>query len=40
MKNFFKAMNNTPGLMYLKQKFTKISKAKIKEGILASPQIR
>ena len=40
MKNFVKAMDNSPGFMYLKQKFPKISDAKIKEGIFVGPQIR
>ncbi|GFU98028.1 uncharacterized protein TNCV_233051 [Trichonephila clavipes] len=36
MKNFVKAMGNTPGFMFLKQKF----EAKIKEGMFVGPQIR
>jgi hypothetical protein len=41
MKNFVKAMDeNGTGFMYLKHKFPRLSDAKIKEGILAGPQIR
>ncbi|UYV79148.1 hypothetical protein LAZ67_17001251 [Cordylochernes scorpioides] len=41
MKNFVKAMDrNASGFAYLKQKFSSISEAKIKEGILVGPQIR
>ncbi|KAF2355733.1 hypothetical protein FHG87_013512 [Trinorchestia longiramus] len=41
MKNFVRGMDNTtPGFMYLKQKFPKISEAKIKEGIFVGPQNR
>ena len=40
MKNFVKAMDNTPGFMYLKQKFPKISDVKIKKGIFVGPQIQ
>lgn len=41
MKNFVKAMDrNGRGFLYLKQKFPRISEAKIKEGIFVGPQIR
>ncbi|KAF2358194.1 hypothetical protein FHG87_011047 [Trinorchestia longiramus] len=41
MKNFVKGMDNTTlGFLYLKQKFPKISEAKIKEGIFVGLQIR
>lgn len=41
MKNFVKAMNRDgPAFGYLKQKFPRISEAKIKEGIFVGPQIR
>ncbi|UYV75471.1 hypothetical protein LAZ67_13000359 [Cordylochernes scorpioides] len=41
MKNFVKAMyRNASGFAYLKQKFSSISEAKIKEGIFVGPQIR
>ncbi|UYV79592.1 hypothetical protein LAZ67_17003185 [Cordylochernes scorpioides] len=41
MKNFVKAMDrNASGSAYLKQKFSSISEAKIKEGIFVGPQIR
>ncbi|UYV72058.1 hypothetical protein LAZ67_9001700 [Cordylochernes scorpioides] len=41
MKNFVKAMDrNASGFAYLKQKFSSISEAKIKEGIFVGPQIR
>ncbi|UYV67228.1 hypothetical protein LAZ67_4004435 [Cordylochernes scorpioides] len=41
MNNFVKAMNrNASGFAYLKQKFSIISEAKIKEGIFVGPQIR
>jgi len=41
MKNFVKAMDKEgAGLRYLGQKFTKISKAKINEGIFVGPDIR
>ncbi|GFU61049.1 hypothetical protein TNCV_4436791 [Trichonephila clavipes] len=33
-------MDNTPGFVCLKQKFPKISEAKVKEGIFVGPQIR
>ncbi|GFY02241.1 hypothetical protein TNCV_5101001 [Trichonephila clavipes] len=33
-------MGNTPAFMYLKQKFPKMSEAKIKEGIFVGPQVR
>ncbi|UYV62543.1 hypothetical protein LAZ67_2000998 [Cordylochernes scorpioides] len=40
MKNFVKAMDrNASGFAYLKQKFSSISEAKIKEGIFVGPQI-
>ncbi|UYV84905.1 hypothetical protein LAZ67_X003948 [Cordylochernes scorpioides] len=40
-KNFVKAMDrNASGFAYLKQKFSSISEAKIKEGIFVGPQIR
>ena len=32
-------MGNSPGFMYLEQKFPKINEAKIKEGIFVGPQI-
>ncbi|UYV79876.1 hypothetical protein LAZ67_18000954 [Cordylochernes scorpioides] len=39
--NYVKAMDrNASGFAYLKQKFTSISEAKIKEGIFVGPQIR
>ena len=41
MKQFVKALNvNNPSFLYLKSKFTKLSDAKIKEGIFVGPQIR
>ncbi|UYV63845.1 hypothetical protein LAZ67_2005798 [Cordylochernes scorpioides] len=41
MKNFVKAMDrNASVFAYLKQKFSSISEAKIKEGIFVGPQIR
>ncbi|UYV62698.1 hypothetical protein LAZ67_2001609 [Cordylochernes scorpioides] len=41
MKNFVKAMDrNASGFAYLKQKFSSISEAKIKESIFVGPQIR
>ncbi|UYV62448.1 hypothetical protein LAZ67_2000628 [Cordylochernes scorpioides] len=41
MKNFVKAMDrNASGFAYLKQKFSSISEAKIKEGIFVGPQFR
>ncbi|UYV67906.1 hypothetical protein LAZ67_5002464 [Cordylochernes scorpioides] len=41
MKNFVKAMDrNASGFAYLKQKFSSISEAKIKEGHFVGPQIR
>ena len=41
VKNFVKAMDKTShGFMYLRQKFPRISEAKIKEGIFVGPQIR
>ncbi|UYV70340.1 hypothetical protein LAZ67_7002571 [Cordylochernes scorpioides] len=41
LKNFVKAMDrNASGFAYLKQKFSSISEAKIKEGIFVGPQIR
>ncbi|UYV79127.1 hypothetical protein LAZ67_17001185 [Cordylochernes scorpioides] len=41
MKNFVKAMDrNASGFAYLKQIFSSISEAKIKEGIFVGPQIR
>ncbi|UYV84034.1 hypothetical protein LAZ67_X000929 [Cordylochernes scorpioides] len=41
MKNFVRAMDrNASGFAYLKQKFSRISEAKIKEGIFVGPQIR
>ncbi|UYV73505.1 hypothetical protein LAZ67_10003849 [Cordylochernes scorpioides] len=41
MKNFVKAMDrNASGFAYLKQKFSSLSEAKIKEGIFVGPQIR
>lgn len=41
MKNFVKAMDRSGrGFQYLKEKFPKLSEAKIKEGIFVGPQIR
>ena len=41
MKQFVKALNvNNPSFLYLKSKFTKLSDAKIKEGIFVGLQIR
>lgn len=41
MKNFVKAMDwNGTGFLYLKQKFSRLSEAKIKEGIFVGPQIK
>ncbi|UYV81282.1 hypothetical protein LAZ67_20000646 [Cordylochernes scorpioides] len=41
MKNFVKTMDrNASGFAYLKQKFSSISEAKIKEGIFVGPQTR
>ncbi|UYV68846.1 hypothetical protein LAZ67_6001252 [Cordylochernes scorpioides] len=41
MKNFVKAMDrNDSGFAYLRQIFSSISEAKIKEGIFVGPQIR
>ena len=41
MKNFVKGMDRSGlGFMYLKQKFHRMSEAKIKEGIFVGPQIR
>ncbi|KAL4125789.1 hypothetical protein QTP88_010029 [Uroleucon formosanum] len=42
IKNFVKAMGktNSEGFQYLKEKFPKVSAAKLKEGILIGPQIR
>ena len=41
IKNFVMAMDqNRAGLMYLKNKFTGISDAKIKEGVFGGPQER
>lgn len=41
MKNFVKAMNkNGAAFQYLRQKFSRLSEAKIKEGIFVGPQIR
>jgi len=41
IKNFVKARDkNTAGFMYLKNKFPRISDAKIKEGVFGGPQIR
>jgi len=41
IKNVVKAMDqNSAGFMYLKNKFPRISDAKIKEGIFVWPQIR
>ena len=41
MKNFVKGMDRTgEGFTYLKNKFPKVSEAKIKEGIFVGPQIR
>lgn len=41
VKNFVKAMDkNCDGFLYLKEKFPKLSEAKIKEGVFIGPQIR
>jgi hypothetical protein len=41
MKHFVKAMDkNGAGFMYLKHKSSRLSDAKIKEGIFVGPQIR
>ncbi|GBP14416.1 hypothetical protein EVAR_92401_1 [Eumeta japonica] len=41
MKNFVKAMNKSgAAFQYLRQKFSRLSEAKIKEGIFIGPQIR
>lgn len=41
MKNFVKAMKKeSPGFLYIRQKFPNISEVKIKEGIFIGPQIR
>jgi hypothetical protein len=41
MNNFVKAMDkNGARFMYLKQKFPRLSDAKIKEGIFVGPQIK
>jgi len=42
IKNFVKAMGktNSEGFQYLKEKFPKVSAAKLKEGIFIGPQIR
>lgn len=41
IKNFVKSMDrNGKGFLYLKQKFPRISEAKIKEGIFVGPQIK
>lgn len=41
MKNFVKAMNKEgDGFLYLKTVFSKLSDAKLKEGIFVGPQIR
>jgi hypothetical protein len=41
MKNFVKGIDqNGAGFAYLKETFTRISDAKIKEGIFVGPQIR
>jgi hypothetical protein len=41
MKNFIKAMDqNSAGFMYLKNKFPRISDAKIKKGVFVGPQLR
>lgn len=41
MKNFVKAMDrNGRGFLYLQHKFSRLSEAKIKEGIFVGPQIR
>ena len=40
-KNFVKAMDkNGAGFLYLKEKFPRVSDAKIKEGVFVGPQIR
>ena len=41
MKNFLKAMNQgEAAFTYLWEKFTRLSQAKLKEGILIGPQIQ
>ena len=41
MKNFTKALNkNEKGFQYLRERFPRISEAKVKEGIFVGPQIR
>jgi hypothetical protein len=41
MKNFVKAMNEeAAAFTYLREKFSKLSEAKLKEGVFIGPQIR
>ena len=41
MKNFVKALDNeTDAFQYLRNKFSKLSSAKVKEGIFIGPQIK
>jgi hypothetical protein len=41
MKNFVKAMNQeADAFSYLREKFPKLSEAKLKEGVFIGPQIR
>ena len=41
MKNFVKAMNQKEAVFtYLREKFPRLSEAKVKEGIFVGPQIR
>ncbi|KAJ8666017.1 hypothetical protein QAD02_007679 [Eretmocerus hayati] len=41
VKNFFKAMNKTgAGVLFLREKFPRLSKAKLKEEVLFGPDIR
>jgi hypothetical protein len=41
MKNFVKAIDqNGPAFKYLGEKFSRLSEAKIKEGVFVGPQIR
>ncbi|KAJ8671539.1 hypothetical protein QAD02_002798 [Eretmocerus hayati] len=41
VKNFIKAMNKTgAGVLFLREKFPRLSEAKLKEGVLVGPEIR
>ena len=41
MKNFVKAMDKTRlAFQYIRDKFSRISEAKVKEGVFVGPQIR